>query len=102
MAGEAVSGTIIHDRFEGVKEAVEGGVLPFPPSAGGEVPAQLGGHALLRALGIPGEHIPDGTEQRAALYRSALAQVVEPVLIIADNASAEAQVRPLLPGPGRC
>ena len=47
LAGEAVSGTIIHDRFEGVKEAVEGGVLPFPPSAGGEVPAQLGGHALL-------------------------------------------------------
>ena len=56
--------------------------------------------ALLRALGIRGEHIPEGTEQRAALYRSALAKVTGPVLIIADNASTEAQVRPLIPGPG--
>ena len=55
---------------------------------------------LLRALGVPGEHIPVGTEQRAGLYRSVLAQISEPVLIVADNASTEAQVRPLLPGPG--
>ena len=56
--------------------------------------------ALLRALGIPGEHIPEGTEQRAGLYRSALAQITGPVLVIADNASSEAQVRLLIPGPG--
>ena len=56
--------------------------------------------ALLRGLGIAAEHIPPEAEQRAALYRSALAQISDPVLIIADNASAEAQVRPLLPGPG--
>ena len=56
--------------------------------------------ALLRALGIRGEHIPDGVEQRAGLYRSVLAQIADPVLVVADNASAEAQVRPLIPGPG--
>ena len=56
--------------------------------------------ALLRALGVPGEHIPEGAEQRAGLYRSALAQITDPVLVIADNASAEAQVRLLMPGPG--
>jgi len=56
--------------------------------------------SLLRALGVPAEYIPQGTEQRAGLYRSALAQIRGSVLIIADNASAEAQVRPLLPGPG--
>jgi NB-ARC domain len=56
--------------------------------------------ALLRALGVPGEHIPEETEQRAGLYRSELAKVADPVLIVADNASAEAQVRPLIPGPG--
>ena len=56
--------------------------------------------ALLRALGIRGEHIPEGAEQRAGLYRSVLAQIADPVLVVADNASAEAQVRPLIPGPG--
>ena len=56
--------------------------------------------ALLRALGVPAEHIPPTTEERAGLYRSALAEIGEPVLVIADNASAEAQVRPLLPGAG--
>jgi Tetratricopeptide repeat len=56
--------------------------------------------ALLRALGVPDEHIPEGAEQRAGLYRSVLAQIGEPVLVVTDNASSEAQVRPLLPGPG--
>jgi len=55
---------------------------------------------LLRALGIPAEHIPPTADERAGLYRSALAQVREPVLVIADNASSEAQVRPLVPGTG--
>ena len=56
--------------------------------------------ALLRALGVPAEHIPPGEEERAGLYRSVLAEIPEPVLVIADNASSEAQVRPLLPGIG--
>jgi tetratricopeptide (TPR) repeat protein len=56
--------------------------------------------ALLRALGITGEDIPTGMEERAGLYRSALAQNTGAVLVIADNASSEAQVRPLLPGGG--
>jgi tetratricopeptide (TPR) repeat protein len=57
--------------------------------------------ALLRALGVAAEHIPPGTAERAGLYRSVLAQIGEAVLVIADNASAEAQVQPLLPGAGR-
>ena len=56
--------------------------------------------ALLRALGVPGEHIPPAAGERAGLYRSVLAEVSEPVLVIADNASSEAQVRFLLPGAG--
>ena len=56
--------------------------------------------ALLRALGVPAEHIPPGVEVRAGLYRSVLAKVTEPVLVVADNAWSEAQVRPLLPGAG--
>ncbi len=55
---------------------------------------------LLRSLRVPAEHIPPTAEERAAMYRSALAGNREPILLIIDNASAEAQVRPLLPGAG--
>jgi NB-ARC domain len=55
---------------------------------------------LLRALGVPAEHIPADLDERAGLYRSVLAEFRDPVLVIADNASSEAQVRPLLPGKG--
>jgi len=79
-----------------------GGVLFIDLSGYDLAPVQPGQalDALLRALGVPDGHIPDGIEQRAELYRSVLAQIDDPVLVIADNASAEAQVRPLLPGPG--
>jgi tetratricopeptide (TPR) repeat protein len=59
--------------------------------------------ALLRALGVEPEHIPATADERAALYRSTLARRASecgPVLILADNASSSAQVRPLLPGDG--
>jgi hypothetical protein len=55
---------------------------------------------LLRALGVGAEHIPPGAEERAGLYRSVLAQISDPVLVIADDASSGPQVRPLLPGAG--
>ena len=79
-----------------------GGVLFIDLHGYDETPVQPAQalDALLRALGVPGEHIPEGAEARAGLYRSALAQIRDPVLVIADNASAEAQVRPLVPGPG--
>jgi DNA-binding SARP family transcriptional activator/Flp pilus assembly protein TadD len=54
---------------------------------------------VLRALGVPGERIPRHPEDRAALYRSTLAD--RRVLVVLDNAHDEDQVRPLLPGtPG--
>jgi hypothetical protein len=53
-----------------------------------------------QALGVLGEHIPPGVEERAGLYRSVLSDTTESVLVIADNASSEAQVRPLMPGSG--
>jgi tetratricopeptide (TPR) repeat protein len=79
-----------------------GGVLFIDLHGYDENPVQAGQalDALLRALGVPGEYIPEGAEQRAGLYRSELAQLDDPVLLIADNASTEAQVRLLLPGPG--
>ncbi|MEU8870071.1 tetratricopeptide repeat protein [Streptomyces javensis] len=54
--------------------------------------------AFLRALGVPDAAIPDGTEERTALYRSALAG--RRVLVLLDNARDADQIRPLLPGDG--
>ncbi|MCF3106424.1 winged helix-turn-helix domain-containing protein [Streptomyces roseoverticillatus] len=54
---------------------------------------------LLLSLGVPGSSIPEVTEERAALYRSLLAD--RKVLVLLDDARDEAQIRMLLPGtPG--
>jgi hypothetical protein len=66
--------------------------IPVPPAEA------LG--MLLRALQVQAEQLPPTTEERAALYRSRLAHINEPMLVIADNASSETQVQPLLPGLG--
>ncbi|MEZ0071297.1 BTAD domain-containing putative transcriptional regulator [Planotetraspora sp. GP83] len=56
--------------------------------------------AFLTALGLPGPAVPETTEERAALYRSHLAN--RRMLIVLDNAASEQQVRPLLPGTSGC
>ncbi|SBT43466.1 AfsR/SARP family transcriptional regulator [Micromonospora auratinigra] len=54
--------------------------------------------AFLRALGVAGEAIPEAAEERAALYRSVLAD--QSMLVLLDGAADPAQVRPLLPPGG--
>lgn len=55
---------------------------------------------LLRALGVPDQSIPAELDERAALYRSALAG--RRMIVVLDNAYDESQVRPLLPGSPGC
>ncbi len=58
---------------------------------------------FLRALGVPGEHIPAAEQDRARLYASVLAAYAAEgrrILVVVDNASSHDQVRPLLPADG--
>ena len=56
--------------------------------------------SFLRALGVADDAMPDGVEERAALYRSVLAD--RTVLVVLDDARDVTQVRPLLPGAPSC
>lgn len=58
---------------------------------------------LLRALGVPPEHIPPGIEERALVYRSALSALAAAgrrLLVVLDDVPATAEIRHLLPGDG--
>jgi tetratricopeptide (TPR) repeat protein len=66
------------------------GYDPGPP-----VPAADALAGFLRSLGVPGRDIPPETDERAARYRSLLAE--RKMLVVLDNARDEGQVRPLLP-----
>ncbi|MDT7790562.1 MAG: hypothetical protein QOF58_8981 [Pseudonocardiales bacterium] len=55
---------------------------------------------LLRSVGVASERIPAGLDERAGLWRSALAG--RKALVVLDNVASAAQVRPLLPGGSGC
>lgn len=55
---------------------------------------------FLRALGFAAAEIPADLEGRAALYRSAIAG--RRLLMVVEDATDEAQVRPLVPGTPTC
>jgi len=65
------------------------------PARAGDVLARF-----LRDLGVDGDKVPAGDEERAALYRTRLTG--RRVLIVLDSARDAAQVRPLLPGSASC
>jgi DNA-binding SARP family transcriptional activator len=55
---------------------------------------------FLRDVGVDGARVPVDAEERAAMYRTRLAE--RQMLIVLDDARDAAQVRPLLPGTGSC
>ena len=65
------------------------------PAIPGEVLARF-----LRDLGVYGDKIPAGEDERAATYRTRIAG--RRMLIMLDDARDAAQVRPLLPGSASC
>lgn len=68
------------------------GESPFQPGAALE--------SLLRSMGVPDHHLVDGPEERARVWRAALAG--KRVLVLLDNAADTAQVLPLLPASSGC
>jgi DNA-binding SARP family transcriptional activator/tetratricopeptide (TPR) repeat protein len=68
------------------------GIAPTAPAAALE--------ALLFSVGVGGGQIPSGVDERAAMWRTRLAD--KRTLIVLDNVSDEAQVVPLLPGSPSC
>ncbi len=71
----------------------------FDPSGDPLAPAEAV-RAFLDALQVPPAQIPAGLQAQGGLYRSLMAG--RRMLIVLDNASDAAQVRPLLPGAGSC
>ncbi|MEN3358558.1 MAG: hypothetical protein V7637_2540 [Mycobacteriales bacterium] len=69
------------------------GYDPEQPVAPAEALARL-----LSGLGVAGQDIPPGLDERAARYRSEIAG--RRVLVVLDNAASPDQVSPLLPGTG--
>ncbi|MFD8141646.1 BTAD domain-containing putative transcriptional regulator [Streptomyces sp. NPDC059708] len=65
------------------------------PTSAGDVLSRF-----LRSLGVESDAIPEGLEDRTALYRSVLAD--RRVLLVLDNVRTFAQIRPLLPGSAGC
>ncbi|MBR7838703.1 hypothetical protein KDL01_35875 [Actinospica durhamensis] len=86
----------VRDRFGGGQLFVNlrgyDAVRPLEPQA------VLG--RFLHAVGVPADDVPAELEERAALYRSLLAE--RRVLVLLDNAATVGQVRPLLPGGSGC
>jgi DNA-binding SARP family transcriptional activator/Tfp pilus assembly protein PilF len=66
----------------------------------GTMPAARALAVLLRSLGVPADQIPPVPADAVALYRSILHG--RQVLVLLDNASTAAQVRPLLPPAPGC
>jgi DNA-binding SARP family transcriptional activator len=90
----------VHVGHQLMTKRADGQILVRLRSATGEPrPASAVLGELLRSFGL-GSRLPRSLEERAALYRSWLAE--RKMLIILDDAHDEAQVRPLLPGSGEC
>ncbi len=102
LAGVGKSSLAVHAAHAARREFPDGQLYADLGGAGPQPPAEpesvLG--AFLRALGVPDSAIPDGVEERAALFRSVLDR--HRVLIVLDNARDAAQVRPLLPAAQGC
>lgn len=101
LAGIGKTELVLHAAHQAIAAGqFPGGVLFVDLQGYDEARAVAPKQALdgfLRALGVDGHSIPPTEDQRSAVFRSLL-HSRQPMLIVLDNASSAAQVRPLLPG----
>lgn len=101
MGGVGKTALVVHS-VQTVLAAYPDGQLYVDLRGADGTPADPGSvlASFLRALGERDPYIPAELSERAALYRSRLAQ--QRVLIVLDNAAGMEQVIPLLPGSPTC
>ncbi|MEU4567316.1 tetratricopeptide repeat protein [Micromonospora sp. NPDC023956] len=105
MAGVGKTELVVQTAYRALREPgwFPGGVLfvdMFGYDQDRRLPAADALLSWLQAIGIPGEHIPAGVQDRARLWRSVLDAYTSQdsrLLLIIDNAASEDQVTPLLP-----
>jgi DNA-binding SARP family transcriptional activator len=83
-----------HSYPDGQLFAVLAGARPVPVD-----PHEVLGR-FLRAFGVPDAAVPESEDERAAMYRSMLAD--RRMLLVLDDAKDERQIERLLPGSGTC
>lgn len=101
MGGVGKTALVMHG-LQAVLASYPDGQLHADLRGAGGAPADPGAvlSAFLRALGRTDSVIPDDLDERAALYRTLLAQ--RRVLVVLDDAAGMEQVLPLLPASPSC
>ncbi|MEW2287343.1 BTAD domain-containing putative transcriptional regulator [Streptomyces sp. NPDC047841] len=98
MGGSGKTALVVHVAHRLAKDHPDGQLyLDLRGFTPGEEPLSAGSalNVLLRAVGVPGESIPEDTLGRIGLWRVTTAR--RRLLLVLDNAVDAAQVRPLLP-----
>lgn len=98
MAGIGKTSLAVHIGYQLASRYPDALFLDLRAHTGGRPPLQPGEalELLLTMLGVPGERIPTGFDQRVAQWRTELA--TRRALIVLDNAASAEQVDELLPG----
>ncbi|HEX6454807.1 MAG TPA: tetratricopeptide repeat protein [Trebonia sp.] len=102
MGGVGKTTLAVHAAHQLADEFPDGQLFLDLQGHSSETPALTANQALrslLRALGVPNELIPPGRPERETFYRNTVAG--KRMLLICDNATSAAQVRPLIPGTGQ-
>ncbi|MFI7702144.1 tetratricopeptide repeat protein [Nonomuraea sp. NPDC049480] len=99
MAGIGKTALVVHAAHRLADRYPDGQLfVDLQAHTAGHEPVEAGAalETLLRQLGVPAERVPASLTARAALWRAELAG--RKTVIVLDNATDTAHVRPLLPG----